>query len=103
MPLLRFITCPTKKPISLVSPPLKRATSAGMRGQHLVHPAGERALVAHLHQAEPLRDGPGILAGPLGQLGVDPLRGLVAHDALAHERHQRRQRARPRPGIRRSR
>ena len=53
-PLLLFITCPTKNAISLVSPLAVAADLAGMRGQHLVHPARERTLVAHLHQAESL-------------------------------------------------
>ena len=69
----------------------------------LRRPSRERALVAHLHQAEPLRHGLGLVARSLGQLGVHPLRGLVADDAVAHERTSAGQSRRPRPERRRSR
>ena len=56
LPWLRFITWPDEKPHQLrLAAPVARHFS-GVSGQHLVDPAGERALVAHLHQPEPLGD-----------------------------------------------
>ena len=61
-PLLRFITWPNEEPHQLGLPAPVARHLGRMRGQHLVHPACQRALVAHLHEAEPLGHGLGLVA-----------------------------------------
>ena len=75
LPPLRFITCPTKKPISLALAAPEARHLVGVRRQHLVDPAGERAAVAHLDQAERSATVRGS-SGDRRQLGEDPLGGL---------------------------
>ena len=76
LPLLRFITCPTKNAIELGLTRPEARHLIGVGRKNLFHPGGKPSLVAHLNQSQLLRSRAGVLVGS-GHFEVDPLGGLM--------------------------
>ena len=93
LPPLFFITCPTKKPISLTSPPRKRATSPGFAARtSSTQPSSAPVSWTCSSPSRSRDDGDHrSRLARIGQLGEHLLRGLMAHDAVPNQRHELRE------------